>query len=230
MLGVEQAIQVDADWMTHILRARGRLAAAARVVELDRTTCGTGQLGDSFRFTLRYEPAGAGPATLVGKFTSQDPTSREFGRSSGYYRSEIRFYEELAEHLPVALPTAIYARLAQKRYEEALADFDSARLERELGSPVEPLSIEAYILSAADDLDATLHQVKQTLEESGHTLADTDAHRREPVPAVATPKPDTAVRARTNPIAVRRSVPCAPCKRGCRAGSAPSAARTRRWR
>lgn len=32
---------------------------------------------------------------------------------------------------------------------------------RELGSPVEPLSIEAFILSMADDLDAKLHQVKR---------------------------------------------------------------------
>lgn len=40
--------------------------------------------------------------------------------------------------------------------------------ERELGSPVEPMSEEAFILSAVDDLDATLHQVRRhTRENSG---------------------------------------------------------------
>lgn len=32
---------------------------------------------------------------------------------------------------------------------------------RDLGSPVEPLSVEAFILAMADDLDAKLHQVKR---------------------------------------------------------------------
>lgn len=36
--------------------------------------------------------------------------------------------------------------------------------ERELGSPVEPMSAEAFILSAIDDLDARLHQVRRHVE------------------------------------------------------------------
>jgi 3'-5' exoribonuclease len=41
--------------------------------------------------------------------------------------------------------------------------------ERELGSPVEPMSEEAFILSAIDDLDARLHQVRRHVEnDSGH--------------------------------------------------------------
>lgn len=111
-VAIVRPAEVDADWMTHMMRARGHLPAAASVVHVSAVPCGTGQLGDSFRFTLGYEPAGAGPATLVGKFASHDPTSREFGRSSGYYRSEIRFYQQLAGSLPVSLPRALYAELA----------------------------------------------------------------------------------------------------------------------
>lgn len=37
--------------------------------------------------------------------------------------------------------------------------------ERALGSPVEPLSIEAYILSAVDGLDATINQVKRAIRD-----------------------------------------------------------------
>ena len=35
----------------------------------------------------------------------------------------------------------------------------------DLGSPVEPMSVEAFILAMADELDATLNQVRQAIEE-----------------------------------------------------------------
>jgi 3'-5' exoribonuclease len=35
---------------------------------------------------------------------------------------------------------------------------------RELGSPVEPMTVEAFILSSIDDLDATLHQFRRHVE------------------------------------------------------------------
>lgn len=103
--------RVTAEWMTQALTAAGRLAGA-RVVGVRHEPCGTGQLGDSFRFTMTYEPAGAGPATLVGKFASKDATSREFGRSSGYYRTEIGFYRKLAPGLSMSIPTPVHAALA----------------------------------------------------------------------------------------------------------------------
>jgi 3'-5' exoribonuclease len=39
--------------------------------------------------------------------------------------------------------------------------------ERELGSPVEPMTEEAFILSALDDLDARLHQFRRHVREDG---------------------------------------------------------------
>jgi len=38
---------------------------------------------------------------------------------------------------------------------------------KEFGAPVEPMTVEAMILSAADDLDARINQVKQALAEDG---------------------------------------------------------------
>jgi 3'-5' exoribonuclease len=38
---------------------------------------------------------------------------------------------------------------------------------KEFGAPVEPMTIEAFILSAADDLDAKINQVRQALAEDG---------------------------------------------------------------
>ncbi|WP_433503204.1 oxidoreductase family protein [Pseudonocardia halophobica] len=79
---------------------------------MERETCGTGQLGDSYRFTLGYDEPGAGPATVVAKFASEDAASREFGRRSGYYRAEINFYTRIAPHSSMSLPRPLHAELA----------------------------------------------------------------------------------------------------------------------
>ena len=47
---------------------------------------------------------------------------------------------------------------------------------KEFGSPVEPMTIEALILSAADDLDAKLNQVKQALAASDGDAEFTPYH------------------------------------------------------
>lgn len=104
--------EISVEWLNEVLIRTGRLLATAKVVSVARETCGTGQLGDSYRFTLTYDAPLAGPATLVGKFASKDPTSREFGSRSGYYRSEIGFYTELAPRLSMSIPTALHAALA----------------------------------------------------------------------------------------------------------------------
>ncbi|MDO9352682.1 MAG: phosphotransferase, partial [Solirubrobacteraceae bacterium] len=69
-------------------------------------------------------------ATLVGKFASDDPASRSFGKDSGYYRTEIRFYQELASTLPVTVPTPVHAALAENETDFILLmeDLSPARI------------------------------------------------------------------------------------------------------
>ena len=49
---------------------------------------------------------------------------------------------------------------------------------RDKGSPVEPKSVEAFILAAVDNLDAQLHQVRSALGDSGTDPEFTGWHRR----------------------------------------------------
>jgi 3'-5' exoribonuclease len=49
---------------------------------------------------------------------------------------------------------------------------------RDRGSPVEPKSVEAFILAAVDELDARLHQVRQALQDEGADPAFTPWHKR----------------------------------------------------
>jgi 3'-5' exoribonuclease len=48
---------------------------------------------------------------------------------------------------------------------------------RELGSPVEPMTVEAFILAATDDLDAKLHQVRRHLADDSSDGPFTGYHR-----------------------------------------------------
>ncbi len=49
---------------------------------------------------------------------------------------------------------------------------------RSLGSPVEPMTVEAFILAAADDLDAKIHQVRKHIETDDSDGPFTAFHRR----------------------------------------------------
>jgi len=47
-----------------------------------------------------------------------------------------------------------------------------------LGSPVEPMTVEAFILAAADDLDAKIHQIRKHIEADDSDGPFTSFHRR----------------------------------------------------
>lgn len=49
---------------------------------------------------------------------------------------------------------------------------------REFGSPVEPMTVEAFILAAVDDLDAKIHQVRRHVAEDESDGDFTSYHRR----------------------------------------------------
>ena len=73
---------------------------------------GTGQVGDSVRFTLEFadDPVSL---TLAGKFAAADPTSRGTAAMLGLYTKEVRFYRDLAPHLPIRTPRTHVAEIAE---------------------------------------------------------------------------------------------------------------------
>jgi 3'-5' exoribonuclease len=48
----------------------------------------------------------------------------------------------------------------------------------EFGSPVKPMTVEAFLLAAVDDLDAKLHQIRQHLDDDDSPGRFTAMHRR----------------------------------------------------
>ncbi len=105
---------VTPDWLTDRMAKAGLLAGdlvGARVGDIDHTPIGTGQIGDSVRFTLTYDPADCGPPTIAGKFAASDQTSHQTAAMMHLYRHEVGFYRDIAGTLPVRTPRAIHAEL-----------------------------------------------------------------------------------------------------------------------
>jgi hypothetical protein len=91
---------VTPEWLAPRLRAGGEGA----IVALDFVPIGTGQVGDTARFTLTWDRPGAGPQTIAAKFASADPTSRSTAAMFGLYAREVNFYRTLAGAVDVRTP------------------------------------------------------------------------------------------------------------------------------
>lgn len=95
---------ITAPYLTEVLAYAGH---DGQVATFDAANVGTGQVGQNVRFQLRYA-SGTGPASVVGKFASPDPVSRETGVGLNNYLREVRFYQELQPSLDVAVPDLLF--------------------------------------------------------------------------------------------------------------------------
>lgn len=84
--------------------ALSRWIGHARVSHVAATALGTGQMADTYRLSLTYEPADSGPSTCVVKLTAASAASRTAARVTRAYEIEARFYQQLAPRLPVRRP------------------------------------------------------------------------------------------------------------------------------
>lgn len=103
--------QLTPSWLTASLRHGGALPASARVASFEQQQIGQGRgfAGKIVRVTLRYEPEGAGPTTVIGKFSSEHGPTAEMMRAIDGYVREVRFYRELADDVGVPTPRCYFA-------------------------------------------------------------------------------------------------------------------------
>jgi len=105
---ITSALDVTDQWLTAALEASG-VAKGARVVSFESEPVGTGQMGENARFTLTWSDAGGRPATVVGKFPSDNEISRATATGGGSYAREVRFYREVASTVDIRTPRCHFA-------------------------------------------------------------------------------------------------------------------------
>ncbi|TXC93946.1 aminoglycoside phosphotransferase family protein [Streptomyces sp. ISID311] len=101
------------EWFTRVLRAGGTIGPETAVRSVDAQQIGTGQLGSVTRVTLAYDGVADAPATLVVKQPSLDAGSRQVGVTMGVYRSEVRFYEQIAPLVGLHTPAVHWQALEE---------------------------------------------------------------------------------------------------------------------
>ncbi len=109
-------------WVTALLAKNGH---DARVASVSYVPIGTGQVGATYRFSLRYHgDANGAPPTLVGKFPSNDPLSRATGKSHMTYIREARFYQQFAGTKPLPIPHHLFIAFDAESHDFALIMYD----------------------------------------------------------------------------------------------------------
>jgi hypothetical protein len=100
---------VTPEWITDVLIHAGVTDVAVDAVEVSQV--GTGQMGASYRLVLTYARArpDSAPPSLIAKFASTDPRSRETGRAMHYYEAEVSFYREVAPRISMRVPRCWHA-------------------------------------------------------------------------------------------------------------------------
>ena len=96
---------LTAAWLTEALGP----AFGAAVASVEAHRIGTGQIADSVRLALSWDPVGAGPPSLVAKVTASSETSRQAALSTRTYEVEVGFYTELAASVTVRRPACLWA-------------------------------------------------------------------------------------------------------------------------
>ena len=108
---VPSSSDITADWLSLILQGAGHVDAKVR--SFKAADVGTGQVGRCIRYQLEFaqEPGEDCPHSLVAKFTSDDPVSRETGRDMKTYLTETHFYQQIAPRVQINVPRCYYANI-----------------------------------------------------------------------------------------------------------------------
>jgi hypothetical protein len=138
-------------WLSDVLRAGG---VDAEVRGFAMKSVGTGQIGQSVRFTLDYAGAAPhAPASLVGKFPSPEAESRNAGVVLGNYIREVNFYKYLAPSALIATPKCYFTDVDPATSEFVLMMEDLAPAEQ--GDQLRGCSVEQARLAVHEA--ANLH-------------------------------------------------------------------------
>lgn len=100
------AEEITPEWCTAAMRSAGALPGGATVTGVTCEPLGDvrGYFSRLFRLRLEQEPSGSGPDVAIAKLPSSETWNRTLGFTLGCFQNELRFYEQLADEVPVRVP------------------------------------------------------------------------------------------------------------------------------
>ncbi len=113
--------RVTPGWLTSRLNRAG---LAGTVSEVAWESIGAGQVGENARFIIRAD--GDLPKTLVGKFPSTNPSSRQLAVQLNNYAREVFFYSELGRTVDIRTPRCFAAEFDAETHDFVLLMEDLA--------------------------------------------------------------------------------------------------------
>ncbi len=102
---------ITPQWLEYALR-QGGLLGEASIKSIDKTVIGDdkGFLSFVVRAVITYDKEVAGaPSSVVIKIEPDEGDFKKFGDETNAFLREIRFYREVAGHVPIRLPKLYYA-------------------------------------------------------------------------------------------------------------------------
>jgi thiamine kinase-like enzyme len=79
---------------------------------------GAGFMGQLARVQLRYAVASAtAPPSVIAKFASTAPETRQMARDQNLYQREIAFYRDIGSNVGVPVPTCYFSELVEESYQ-----------------------------------------------------------------------------------------------------------------
>lgn len=145
---MHDAENITPEWITEVLNFAG---ISGRVDSMTSKSIGTGQVGENVRFVLQGQ--GDLPHSVVGKFASTDPVSKQTGVQLQNYIKEVFFYNELDSSVEIQTPKVFYADIISETHDFAIIMEDLAPGEQ--GDQIEGCSIDQAAI-ALEEL-AKLH-------------------------------------------------------------------------
>ena len=129
---------ITKSWLNEVLRGAGHDVTVENFVS---KRVGTGQVGETYRFTLELDGKNpSAPTTIVGKFPSSDPESRATGVNLGNYLREVRFYQKLAPSALITTPVCLHADVDEETSDFVLMMEDLSPAEQ--GDQLKGLTLE----------------------------------------------------------------------------------------
>ena len=153
---------ITAGWLEQVLAAGGE---KVRVKSFTAKRVGTGQIGDTYRFSLVCEgPSGAAPRALVGKFPSEGIESRQTGIALNNYLREVKFYKHLARSALIHTPRVYFTDINEQTHDFVLMMEDLAPAEQ--GDQLRGVTMEQafLVMDEAAKLHAS-HWEDEAIEE-----------------------------------------------------------------